>query len=338
MDEKKSLAAGTILIAVLVVAGLISTVIAGSRTDSGLRLSLRTQQIGDGIEEGTEVRLDGVRVGTVSGIEPSERGTQLISLRLDRSRLFGIDESLHVAYAPANLFGISELDLKRGSGGSPLRDDSVIDLTGPRADNVYDATMGSLLRTLAQVGDGVLTPKVAVMLGRMSADLDAFLPLLQSMVVTARTVADTQTMPLSVVLGRFGETLAAGGDFVDATVQLLQRIYSIEVLRTDRPLFDSGVNMVVDDLFPAIRAVGDSAREELSGYTDMLVPLLSTLAQMVPAPQRSGQELSALLDRLRQGMPDTPNGPVLDLQLDLRGVPALAVPLFGSADPAVMGR
>lgn len=338
MDEKRSLAMGAIALAVVVTAALIATVVAGVRADSRLRVSLLTEQIGDGIEVGTEVRLDGVRVGTVSTIEPGDGGTQRIALRLDRSRLFGIDDSLRLDYAPANLFGISELELKRGSGGAPLRDDAFIDLTGPRAKDVYDATMGSLLRTLSQVGDSVLTPRVAAMLSRMTTDLDAFTPLLQAMVVTAGTVADKQTMPISTVLGNFGTTLDSGAGFVDATVRLLQRIYSIPVLRTDRQLFDSGVNVVVEDVLPAIRAIGDAARDQLSGYTDMLIPLLRALAQMVPAPTRSGEDVSALLDRLRTAMPDTPNGPVLDLSVDLRGVPALAVPLLGLSAPAGAGR
>ncbi|MGY2060590.1 MlaD family protein, partial [Nocardia gipuzkoensis] len=159
VDKQRSRFVGLVAIGVIVAVVAAVALYRELRTDDGLHIALHTEQIGDGVLAGTPVRVDGVQVGTVTDIEPDERGTQRISLRLDRSQLHGIDNSLQVDYAPANLFGISEIELRRGAGGSALRDDTVIDLTGSRADAIFDATMGSMLRTLSQTGDSVLTPQ-----------------------------------------------------------------------------------------------------------------------------------------------------------------------------------
>ncbi|MBB5915012.1 ABC-type transporter Mla subunit MlaD [Nocardia transvalensis] len=328
VDRRRSLLVGAVAVGVIVAVVAAVSLYRGLRGDDGLYIALHTEQIGDGVLAGTPVRVDGVQVGTVTDIVPDEDGTQRISLRLDRSQLFGIDDSLQVDYAPANLFGISEIELRRGTGGTPLRDDGVIDLTGRRSAAIFDATMGSLLRSLSQTGDAVLTPQMATVISQVSNDVDAFTPLAQALITVAQTITDNQKMPASELVGRLGPAFDGGGQFAGATIQVLDLIRDLPRLQDNRAPYDAGVQVLTDQLLPGLGTFAGVAGDQLSGTTTMLAPVLALLGQMVPRPQQSGADLAELMARLRTAMPDTPNGPVLNTEIDVRGVPVLA-PLLG---------
>ncbi|MRH90870.1 mammalian cell entry protein [Nocardia sp. SYP-A9097] len=331
VDRKRSMAVGAIALALIVAVAIGWTVYSSQKTEAGLPISLRTEQIGDGVLVGTEVRVNGVVVGTVTEITPDAHGTQRIDLRLDDSRLFGIDDSMLVDYAPANLFGISEIELRGGPGGAPLRAGAVIDLTGSNASAVYDATMGSMLRSAAQVGGSVLTPQMASVIAQAAADTEAFTPLAQALITAVRTVADNQKMPLSELMGQLGPAFDGGGKFAGATVQVVDMIRSIQRLQGNRADYDSNLALVTGKLLPELAKTLGTAGNQLSGLTDMLAPVLAMLAQMVPQPQQSSAELRTLIERLSAAMPDKGHGPELDVEVELRGVPAVAVPLLGGA-------
>ncbi|WP_405133233.1 MlaD family protein [Nocardia sp. NBC_01388] len=331
VDRKRSMAVGAIALALIIAVAVGWTLYSSAKTEDGLPISLRTEQIGDGVLVGTDVRVNGVVVGKVTDITPDQHGTQRIGLRLDDSRLFGIDDSVLVDYAPANLFGISEIDLRSGPGGAPLRAGAVIDLTGPKASAVYDATMGSILRSASQVGGSVLTPQMASVIAQAAADTEAFTPLAQALITATRTVADNQKMPLSELMGQLGPAFDGGGKFAGATVQVIDMIRSIQRLQGNRADYDSNLALITGKLLPQLANTLGTAGTQLSGLTDMLAPLLKMLAQMVPQPQQSAAELRTLIERLRSAMPDNGQGPVLNAEIDLRGVPAIAVPLLGGA-------
>ncbi|MGA6204127.1 mammalian cell entry protein [Nocardia testacea] len=299
------------------------------RVDARMAVTLRTEQIGDGVVAGARVRLDGVGVGEVTGISSVGAGQQQITLRLDGSQLTGLTDALVIDYAPSNLFGISELELRRGQGGAPLREGATIDLTGAAAFRVTDVTMGTLIRSLGQTTDQVLTPELTGVLTELATDAKAFTPILQAIVMLGRAVADTQRYDPSFLIGRYASTLYGTAEFAGATVDLLDHINNIEVLRTDQPLFDAGVTLLTDDLFPALANLGHVGQRHYTGYSDMLTPLLSITAQMVPTPQKSSAELRAILERIDNSFVDTPEGPVLQLELTLRGFPVPASPLLG---------
>lgn len=327
-DRSRARTVGVAVVATIAVLALAVTTYRAMRTHEGVQVALHTTQIGDGVVTGTQVRVDGVRIGEVTRIEPAEQGTQQITLRLDETRLHGLDDSLRVDYAPANLFGISEIELLPGAGGTPLRSGSVVDLTGDRAADVYDATMGSLLRSTSQVSGTVFTPQMATVIAQAAADVEAFAPLVQALITVAQTIADNQSMPSSELVGRLGPAFDGGGQFAGATIEVLDQIVDIDVLRNNREHYDRGVTALTEQILPALGTTLTAAKQ-LSGYTDMLAPVLDVLAQTVPRPQQSAAELRDLLTRLEAAFRDGPDGPVLDLEVELRGVPGIAVPLLG---------
>ena len=310
---------GVLVVAVLTVVTLAGYGYRSITSDDGLRVALRTEQIGDGVVAGTLVRVDGVQVGEVTDIAPAGRGTQRIGLSLDENRLHGIDDSLVVDYAPANLFGISEIELRPGGGGTPLRSGAVVDLTGRRAADVYDATMGALLRSMSQTSGTVFTADMARVISQAAADVKAFTPLAEALITAGRVIAEHQSMPANELVGQLGPAFEGGGRFAGATIEVLDQIVDIDVLRTNRADFDAGVKALTGDILPALTATMNSA-SQLSGYTDMLAPTLNLLALAVPDPQQSAADLRTLLTRLGVAFKEGTDGPVLDLEVEVDGV------------------
>lgn len=307
---------GVLVVAVLAVVTLAGYGYRVVTSDDGLRIALRTEQIGDGVVAGTLVRVDGVQVGSVTDIAPAGRGTQQIGLSLDANRLHGIDDSMQVDYAPANLFGISEIELRPGAGGAPLRSGTVVDLTGRRAAEVYDATMGALLRSMSQTSGTVFTADMARVISQAAADVKAFTPLAEALITAGRVIAEHQSMPANELVGRLGPAFDGGGQFAGATIEVLDQIVDIDVLRTNRDDFDAGVEALTGEILPALAETMNSA-SQLSGYTDMLAPTLNLLALAVPDPQQSAADLRTLLTRLGVAFKEGPDGPVLDLEVEL---------------------
>ncbi|NMN97572.1 MCE family protein [Nocardiaceae bacterium YC2-7] len=336
-NKRRSKVAGVLALALVTVVAISWIAVDKARGDDRMQIVLQTDSIGDGIAPGTQVRLDGVNVGSIAAIDSGESGRQLITLRLNQSRLFGVTDSLAIDYAPANLFGISEVELKRRDGGSPLQENAIIDLSGDHSARAQDATMGALIRSLSQTSGDVLTPRLAENLTRVAANLSWFTPLIEAMIATGQNLADTQIYPVSFLLGQYGSTLTGAAALIDGTVKLLDRFKNIEVLRTQRDLFDTGVNTIAKDFFPAVANTLFTAQRYFSGYADMLTPILNITSQMVPSPQLSGSQLREILARLDKSFTDTPDGPILNLALTLRGVPALSVPLLGTSSAPIAG-
>ncbi|MEV4154376.1 MlaD family protein [Nocardia salmonicida] len=329
INRRRALAIGAAAIVTIAVCSIGTQVLTDDEVD-GTRVVLRTESLGDGIVKGTRVRADGVLVGSVTDIAPAERGTQTVTLRVSSDQLDGIDDSMRVDYATSNLFGISEIQLLPGKGGSPLRDGAIVDLTGSRAADTFDATMGGLLRSLSNIGDEALVTRLAEVLEQMSTDVRAFTPLLEAMVVSGRTLADTQTLPLSYQIGRYGSVLAGAGTFAASIVDMIDVVYRVQILRDERQKFDGTINMVVEELFPGVADLMYPARDQFSDYAAMAVPILSAAALTVPTPQQTSADLAATLGLLRSALRDTPEGPVLALDVDLRITPAVLGPLLGT--------
>ncbi|WP_084654309.1 MlaD family protein [Nocardia altamirensis] len=294
-----------------------------------VRIQVRTEQIGEGVDAGTTVRMDGVRVGAIAAVTGIDQGRQLITLDLDRAETVSLTDTFTIDYAPDNLFGISALTLRRATGGTALREGAVIDLAGRHADRVTDVTMGRLLRALTETSTDVLTPTLTELITQFHRDLRAFTPLLEAIVTMSRTLAETQRYPVPYLLDQYSSFFGGLGVFASATFRLLNAIMNIEVFRNDRPAYDAFIAMIVDGVFPAIGTVGDAANAQLLGYADMLTPLLHAVAATVPDPRRSQAETAALIERLDRIFADTPDGPAVNVAVVLHGMPGLSAALLG---------
>ncbi|WP_063038604.1 hypothetical protein [Nocardia pseudovaccinii] len=336
MDSRTSRRTGVTAAVIVAVALIAWTCCRCLRTDDILRVQVVAEQLGDGIVTGSDVRLDGLKVGSVESIHSAGPGRLRMILALNQSRMPGVTDSLSLLAAPGNLFGISELDIERGAGGRPLHSGAVIELTAGAADRMSDATMGALLRQLSQTANQVVTPELADTLRQVSTASKAFTPILEAMVTTARSIADTQRYAPSYLIGEYAATLAGLPPFLTGTIQLFDNLNHIEALRTDRAAFDKTVAAIANDLLPGAARTSSTAQQYLNQYVDYLVPLFAALSSTVSTPQQSGADLRELLTRLGAAMTDGPDGPTLNLKVTLSGVPVLSTILLGQA--AEVGR
>lgn len=291
-----------------------------------LSVTLLTEHIGTGVETGNDVRVDGIRIGTIAHIEPAGQGRQRISLALDRAQSGGLTDALSVDYAPGNLFGVSEIELRAGVGGTALADGSVVDLTGPAATRATDATISTLLGATGRLATEVLTPQLISVLNTIARDTRMFTPILQALVVSVQSIADTQRLPSSYLLQQYGQTLQGLPLTIDGLLRLLNAPFTNEYFQQDAHIgkFNAGIGLLKDDIINALNAVLTTSRTHLAEYPGLFGPLLHAVAGTVPDPQRSGAELTQLLQRLGSAMPDTPDGPVLRVQVDVGAFPVLA--------------
>ncbi|SFN87109.1 MlaD protein [Nocardia ignorata] len=321
--KRSSIIVGMVAVLTALSVAAAWTVGNAARGDNRMLVVLRTEKIGDGVGVGTPVQFDGVGIGAVTAIGSGD-GAKQVTLMLDRTNSSGLTDSLLVDYSPSNLFGISEVALKPGVGGTPLRDGVVIDLTGPRSDRQRDATMGVLIRTVAETTGSLLTPELTDVLVRVATAARQFTPLMEAIVVSGRNVAETRSVPVSALLEQYGSMLVGSASMIDGTVGLIYRLTTIEILNNQRELFDATVSVVGQRFFPALAGTLFTAQAHLSEYAAMLTPILASGSRMVSTPGVSSMQLSEILSRLDRSFTSTPSGPVLSIKLILDLVPAIA--------------
>ncbi|MGW6422280.1 MlaD family protein [Nocardia sp. NPDC055053] len=322
----RMLGLGTVLLVAVVWSGLRA--VPDSGPEDAVRVTLVTERVGAGVETGTDVRVDGVRVGKVAAIAVDESGHQRIELGLEGSQLVGLTDTLGVDYVPSNLFGITALQLRSGVGGAPLRRDTVIDLTSDSA-RERDATLSTLLRSTGQLTDDVLTPALTDLLDRTARDLEAFLPLLEAIAVTARAVSETRQLPTSVLLDQFGSALAGLPPMLTGGMGVLYSIYTNDYFEDPEQLIRYGdtFSKVQTQLLPSVTRLLGAAGGQFATSLPVLTVLLDAMSSSVGTPERSHGELGELLDRLDAAFRDTPTGPALAVRAELSLAPGLAIPL-----------
>ncbi|CPT40454.1 Conserved protein of uncharacterised function, putative Mce family protein [Mycobacteroides abscessus subsp. abscessus] len=285
-----------------------------------LRIQLYTNTVGDGVVPGADVVLSGIAVGKVATISSTPEGRQLVALDLQPSKVAGLTNNLNVDYAPSNLFGISAVVLKRQIGGSPLRMDQVLDLTA--GGRVADVTVGNMLRQLSNSTNEVLTPHLADLIKQTASDLAAFTPTLETLLSVGRAIADTQRYPASFLIGQYAAFSKGVVTFSGSTIELINEVYHMQVLKNEGPLFDTGVTLVVDRLFPMLSDVLWTAHKYV-GNADGTTALLHQISQLNPDPEHTRAGAAELIKRANEMFVNTPGGAELNVPVNviLRGVP-----------------
>lgn len=329
ITPRRSRAVGATALAIAVVAVLAYRMTPQQISPQTLSLTLVTDTVGAGVDSGDAVRLDGVDVGSITGIEPENSTHQKISLALDRSRLDGVTDALGVDWAPGNLFGVTELVLQPRPGGAPLTDNSVVDLTGANAARVHDVTLSTLLDSLGQLTNTVLTPQMTNLVATIAADTHGFTPFVQTVIAAARDVADTQHLPASYLLDRYAAASVGLPPTLQGLLGVLEGPFTNAYLAQPGKIdkFIANINFLEGPFLGGVTALLLTGRTYYAGLAATVVPLLAATAATVPNPARSTAELRSLLEGIERAMPDTGNGPTLNLAVDLRDVPVVQGPL-----------
>lgn len=316
--------------ALVVLAGTVAwQVRPDSLADGEIGVVVRTDHVGAGVRPGTDVRLGGVRVGSVAGITAAGDGREDLALTLRAAELYGLTDQLRLEFAPDNLFGITALNLVPAEGGTALTDGVTVDLGGADAGRVADATLAALLRSTGELTGDVLTTKLAGLLHTISGDLRAFTPLLEAIGATVRAYAETRQLPPTDLAAAFGSVLAGAPPMLTGAVDVLDAAYTNEYLRSPDNLarFAAFWDDMQYQLLPMVTQTMTTARTHFAGLTPLAGTVLDEVAAAVGPPGRSAELLATLLARAGAAFVDTPGGPVLRVAVELDVVPGLAVPL-----------
>lgn len=325
IDRRASRVLGVVVVVIVVAAYVAWNAYNHRAIPDRLRIQLRTEQIGEGIVPGASVRLDGVAVGKITDVMAVEQGRQVLTLELDGSQTAGLTDSFTVDYAPENLFGISTVALRAAPGGAPLHDGQVIDLAG----KVADVTMGALLRSLTETSTEVLTPKLSELISQFDTDLRAFTPMLEAVITTSRVIADTQRYPSSYLIAQYGSFLGGFGAFTSSTFVLTSALLDIEIFQTERERYNASVGVIRNGVLLGAAGTFRALYTALGGFLNPLTPIIEALNSTLPDPATAQAQLTELLARLDRIFAETPDGPMVNLEVTLRGVPAIGVPLLG---------
>ncbi|KXO95235.1 virulence factor Mce family protein (plasmid) [Tsukamurella tyrosinosolvens] len=198
-----------ILIAVL--AGVVSSRIPAS--DPRLALTVESTDVGPGVKSGTRVTLRGVPVGEVESVVIPRAGQARVAVRLDRGSLRGLTDALSVRYQPGNYFGVTEMALIPGQGGTDLRSGSTL---RPRSSN---DTISDLLTRSAVSVSGVMTPKLIEVTRKATQYTQAITPLLQVAFSVEQQNARSVKVPIGTTLRAVRTTLDGAPGLVEGAFE-----------------------------------------------------------------------------------------------------------------------
>ncbi|MBJ7291069.1 MlaD family protein [Williamsia sp.] len=319
----------TLVMAVVVT--VILVVVVRSIPDDTTTVRIHTDDVAGGIATGTAVLLNGAHVGSVTDVDAQDSGGgNVVTVEFDSSsadpRL--LTTAMKVRFAPRNLFGISAVDLQAAEGGRTLSNDSDF-----FPDNVDDVTLSTLLRTLSDVNDQAFRPHVSAILDQAAQATMGIAPILGVLGRLGTSLSNTQKFPPAQTFPRFATLVSEFGDAIAQVLPALSYLVAWPapqetgyISRQRRALGFAGDTVVGGSLTDLL---GPDELGRLSPVAPTLVEIFDRVQATFPDARSNGVQLESLIDRIRAAMPDGPNGPVLNVDVVLRGMPAVAEALRG---------
>ncbi|MGX9297326.1 MlaD family protein [Tsukamurella paurometabola] len=286
-------------------------------------LTLVVRSVAPGVGPGTAVEMDGLRVGEVTDIVDRGAGRLGVAMRFNGAADDLVTDTVRVAFAPGNTFGITVVALTPGPGGRVLASGAAWEPTA----TPDDGTMASLLRSLSTMERESFRPHMAQLIAQLDTTTRQFLPFLGAVGAIAEANADTQRIPTADTLPTIAATLSALDASTKRMLPGLQALWSWT--GPDTPGYPERQKATIDvfanDFSPALAAL--LSGPNVKALTEVLVPVRELATRTVasfPDAARNGRQLEELIERVRRSMPDTGSGPVLNLDVTFQRFPAIA--------------
>ncbi|MVU80730.1 Mce family protein [Nocardia sp. ET3-3] len=297
----------------------------------GLKLSVDVPYVGPGVGTGTKVILRGAEVGEVTGLEKTAAGSVRMALVLQPSQIHGLTDAFEVDFRPQNYFGITAVNLVGQAGGGHLAAGTVLNRVP-----AGDFTMSTMLEKGSLAIDGTLTDSMIQTLDKVIRYTDGLTPLIQSGIIFADRVADTQQALPSELFGYMNGILDVLPAFDRQAIDALARVYDTKYNRrpdgsigVDDTFMDEtgeGLNLAANDLFGSAGALLKSHGTELTPVTQLVQAMSDALPALTAGGAATGK-LSALIDRYNNAFHGPDNAKTLNLRIVLDDLPMLAAPL-----------
>ncbi len=144
---------------VLTVITLVFSMYARGQFVSTFALRIESEQLGEGIVAGSDVKLNGLRIGQVTRVESVGTGNQELDIAIDLGQADALTDNLAARFVSSNTLGMSSIELYPGPGqGAKLANNSTIRLGKDSRTVTVTAVLRKLTSTIGEVnGDSVGT-------------------------------------------------------------------------------------------------------------------------------------------------------------------------------------
>ncbi|RDH13691.1 MlaD family protein [Tsukamurella pulmonis] len=323
---------GLIAVAVIIVIVLVGWLIKALWPKDEFSFTLRSPSVAAGVVDGAPVRIQGIQVGTVTGISALGNGQQGVKVTMKSADGKSLTNNLEAAYSAGNLFGVTEVILTPHDGGGQLQEGAQIAPTKPITDN----TVSNMIATIGDVNSDALRPHMSQILLNFDASSKAMLPLFTAFGSVAQAVQDTQRLTTAETFPQITRALGSADSMIAAMVPGLKTLYDYQPVHDKawvnrvKATLDSLTNER-DSLTAALQQIlSPAALKGLETSVPMLVNLMQPLLNAFPNGSATGVgiQIGELLDNVRKAMPNTPTGPMLNLRLaiDYPAVSAMLPP------------
>lgn len=318
IEPRELLRRGYITLAVLLAAGLVGWAAAALLAPKTMNLTVLTPAVAPGVNAGTTVEMNGVGIGTVTGIDQQSSGRLGVVMQLDATRASGLTDSLFADFAPNNLFGKSSVQITPSALGKPLRDGAVLLPAVAPA----DSSMSSLLRSLADLESTAFRPHMSAVLRQTDVVTKGFLPMIRALGAVAEADADTKRVPTDRTLPVLATALQGVAASTDDVLGGLVYLWGWK--GPDVPGYPAKQTATIESLLgqtAPLLADTVAALQPLGPTLDVLVQVMRRVQASFPDAALNGRQFSDLIEALRRAIQQTPNGKVLNLDVQVRPVP-----------------
>jgi len=292
----------------------------GGRGDDVIAVAISTPYVGQGVDKGTAVILHGVKVGEVTDVSSLPGGGVRLDTEMQAKPVAGLTDTMKIDFRPANYFGVTGVNLIAGAGGRALHDGASI-----RTEPKGNFALQTLLSRLGDLSSTVLTPQLVHVVDKVTRYTDGLDPLLETMLITANAVADTQTVPTSRLLANATGISVVFPSFVSQATDAGDHFSHGDLADSD--LFKAKVKPIMDEA--KVGLFGTVGRLEYSHVEDLLpaVDSVKALTDVVPALIKSEDVAHMLVDlraRLEKLYGGTPEQRAIQVKLVLDSLPGVA--------------
>lgn len=285
---------GAVVVAISVLVTLVVNLLPERLPAGTMEIVVLTPTVGQGIDTQSQVVLHGISVGTIVGVKRHGEAAEL-RLQLDTRSVHGLTDSFDFDFRPANAWGLSALNLVPGEAGNPLLDGARIE-----REPTINATLSQLMSGQMTFVNNVLTEKLARLIRNSSEYTMALVPFIESGLVLANLVAETQRDTSAALLRNFNSLTTPIPGVIDT---MLTSVYNFrhqkggELLTADMTPVHETLAVIAPDAVRMLVEIAGDHKTELTPATEVARSLLDGFATIA---QRSRGSLR--LDKLLAGL------------------------------------
>ncbi|WP_273735267.1 MlaD family protein [Mycolicibacterium septicum] len=303
----------------------------GGRAQDVMSIQIDTPYVGQGVQSGTPLVMHGVKVGEVTGIASLPGGGVRLDADIRKKPTAELTDTMAVDFRPFNYFGVTDVNLRKGTGGQPLRDGARI-----KVEPAGNFTLQALLSRLGEISTGVLTAKLIQTIDVGTRYLDGLNPLLETALLVANAVTKTQTVSTAKLLANATGLSVAFPSAVYALSNFGDSVYHADenYLHIDIPGFkEENYQLMIKNLDEIADGIFGAVGKLLSSHMGDLIPVVDSIkvvSDVVPAlirPEAIGSMLVEMRTRLEKLYGGTPEQRALQVRILLDSLPGVAAPL-----------